>query len=492
MSEIREEDRPLVRLAFIFINGHDKLPGTSIPIPAEILCAILEQALTSQGGHEEERELDYNGLWDICGCLLSFDWVNDPDERRAADGVLRRFMSARLAHYTVREYLFSDRITSGNARFFALTDQEVIAVFLRFVSNSAVRLELDDVNPDYWEDLDSYCTRAAWQAPSVDEMEAQIVAHDDLWKAQAHFWKQPGFYYHISKLFAAGFSDAERIMTLYPLIHGDKYSCADVESTGIQARVILILFFYNRLKSAKRFLSEYGVKILCHTKLLCGIDGFDDERATALEGLWVSASWPGSSEDDHFTPAIRLAATFPDQDGGLLLQAVRFHHPGWRECCQDSGGAQRCEVLDHVKGLLMKLDSCPYEITPLQVAVYNWDLLAARFLLEAGADPNGTGVEGGKPAPFYAFPINDIDDWRHDSPLHILKNAMPRDVEGSEWINWMHEDMHQREKDLNDLEELLKSYGARDFIATTPEEPGNSPADQTDEENKDWKSVVLL
>lgn len=478
-----------MRLAFIFINGHDKVPGNT-PIPAEILCTILEQTLTSQGGHEEERELDYSELWGVCGCLLSVDWVKDPDKRRAADGVHRRFMSARLAHYTVREYLFSDRITSGNARFFALTDQEVIAVFLRFVSNSAVRLELDDVNPDYWEDLDSYCMRAAWAAPSVDEMEAQIAASDELWKAQTKVWKQPRFYFHISGMFADGFYSGTDVMTNFPFL--DNYRDIYVDSTVRQARVILILFYYNRLKLAKRFLSEYGVRILCHTKLLCGMDGFDDEEATALEGLWAGSSFGRIGGRDHFTRTIRLAATFPDQDGGLLLQAVRLHHPELLECCKDSGGARRCEVLDHVKGLLMKLDNCPCEITPLQVAVYNWDLLAARFLLEAGADPNGTGIEDGKPAPFYAFPINDIDDWRHTSPLHILKNARPLEVEKCEWIRLMDDDIAEREENLDDLKDLLESYGARDFIATSPGQMENLTTNTTDQENRDWKSAVLL
>jgi hypothetical protein len=104
-----------------------------------------------------------------------------------------------------------------------------------------------------------------------------------------------------------------------------------------------------------------------------------------------------------------------------------------------------------------------YEITPLQVAVHSWDYYATRVLLEAGADPNGIGVVGGKRAPFYVAPIDNC--WTLASPLHIIRHA----GFAFEEFDYKIRLKEVRESRLSYLEALLKSYGAVDFISPQSE-----------------------
>lgn len=120
--------------------------------------------------------------------------------------------------------------------------------------------------------------------------------------------------------------------------------------------------------------------------------------------------------------------------------------------------------------------------------MYNGDLPAAQFLLGAGADSSGTGVEDGNSAPFYGFAINNTDRWRHASPLHVLRKAecaLPRLV--NKMMQFL---MDKQEEDRDSIEELLKSYGARDFVLISQGQVGNSTASQTVQGNKDLKRVV--
>jgi hypothetical protein len=56
-------------------------------------------------------------------------------------------------------------------------------------------------------------------------------------------------------------------------------------------------------------------------------------------------------------------------------------------------------------------------ITPLQIAVRNWDYTGVKTLLGYGADPNSVGQLGGY------IPTHIDAMWTRSSPLHILRNA---------------------------------------------------------------------
>lgn len=108
---IPEEDQQFVKLALIMICGNDDFR----PFPLmenQLLEAVL---FNLHSGDSDEEDDDYVGFYtsdtlrDRCGCLISLTNNND-----------KTFVA--LAHYTVREFLYSDRISRSSSATFALSD----------------------------------------------------------------------------------------------------------------------------------------------------------------------------------------------------------------------------------------------------------------------------------------------------------------------------------------------------------------------------------
>lgn len=108
---IPEEDQQFVKLAMVMICGNDEF--RPFPLTAnQLLEAVL---FNLHSGDSDEEDDDYVGFYtcdtlrDRCGCLISLTNKDD-----------RTFVA--LAHYTVREFLYSDRIASSTSATFALSD----------------------------------------------------------------------------------------------------------------------------------------------------------------------------------------------------------------------------------------------------------------------------------------------------------------------------------------------------------------------------------
>lgn len=114
---IPEEERQFVQSALLIICGNNDFRPT--PISSNTLLKAIIFRLNSNE-IEEPSFYDRSALRDRCGCLISLTVFKDTEH-------------VSLAHYTVKEYLYSDRIRHSPVSLFALSRELVWTEFLRMV-----------------------------------------------------------------------------------------------------------------------------------------------------------------------------------------------------------------------------------------------------------------------------------------------------------------------------------------------------------------------
>ncbi|KAJ8130544.1 hypothetical protein O1611_g3085 [Lasiodiplodia mahajangana] len=124
LVEIPEMDREFSRAALALICSHTaKIPTAEVLVTACLYSVPFNDIM----------RFSVDTLKEICGSLISLSdlnrapmtWFNRDNEG------LRQFHRCSLAHYTVKEYLFSPIAASGPANFFALSDQIVRDIDLK-------------------------------------------------------------------------------------------------------------------------------------------------------------------------------------------------------------------------------------------------------------------------------------------------------------------------------------------------------------------------
>ena len=135
--EISEEERPSVQLCLRWIDFHNELYGENIPLP------ILLQAIgVRDDGSSKADAMDYIDevyLPETCGCLTNIS-AGTEFHNITLDSV-HNCQVVSFAHYTVREYLISNRIPDSVATDFKLKDQ-LQPEPLRIIISNALRFEL--------------------------------------------------------------------------------------------------------------------------------------------------------------------------------------------------------------------------------------------------------------------------------------------------------------------------------------------------------------
>lgn len=169
---IAEEDRPFVKRALIFILGTNEVldrPITSTVLLKAVLHRFPKGGSRTRRNSRTNREDHGDGLspftieslYDTCGCLVSFSTTDGTEH-------------ARLAHYTVQEFLFSGRILQRLAWPFVMNHQNIGDVFMDMALSVVVENKrlltpvsglsmLETINPNedvirtYRDSLICYC-----------------------------------------------------------------------------------------------------------------------------------------------------------------------------------------------------------------------------------------------------------------------------------------------------------------------------------------------
>ncbi|KAH6880034.1 hypothetical protein B0T10DRAFT_519626 [Thelonectria olida] len=397
--EISDEERSFVRQCLRWIHFHNEQYDNNIP------CAILLQAL--EFSNDEQREpkdecpYDEQDLKEICGCLVHVSPGYGFKIHDQGDELIHEAIPVvSFAHYTVREFLDSDRISTSAVAFFMLEKQieldiqrRIFLTALEFRASNFENLSLEDDSEDLKVNVfrnltgnfRSYCVVSA--IFSISSHPSEIISYQDL---NDHLFDM---------LNPLGAHAGPILQFLYLCqLH---WRSTDKPSRTLECAMVLfsILVLADNFEPLAKGLFQKMKQSLdfVHTPLHFGMELEDaDNNITWCEfnGRMVEffAQAPGG-----YGMGERLEFIL---DQGTTLHnptAVLYSYVG--RCRRDQDHEDRCDRDPRLLNRILELGCDPngaeYAITPLQIAVAAFDFVEVETLLRAGADPNRLGDPDG-------------------------------------------------------------------------------------------------
>ncbi|CAJ2504398.1 Uu.00g117920.m01.CDS01 [Anthostomella pinea] len=429
------------------------IPGRDRDFVREVL-----ETLAVQSGYS-----DVSHIREICGCLvriinhddnlpdnghvsnddqvsegqLDSESNNSAKSKNASPGTAT-YESARdvsnntedkvlLAHYTVKEYLYSDRIIHSEVpgvSLFAVSAEPAVRKWIRTILevNKASKSGLDILPIGV---LQNYCLRATEIVLGTSE--DLLLKYSDLGDLAEELYNP-----YIGQRPAVGAGAEPKSVAPYS------------ESTA--ALYVLDGYLYLGLGAmAERKMESIKAETLVSTRLdRIDIDEISGCWMERLEGsLFFNMGTPREMRlfDPHVTDLL-FTKLMLEVDREILIAAFTANHLNL--CPHHDIRDMPCYILQALAIPRTTVPSACW-MTPIQLAAYAHDYSAAKMLLEAGANPNALGRLG-------SFRSADVDPELGDelvftSPLRIMRTRRA-----------------SIEKDNGvEMEELLISYGAQDF-----------------------------
>ncbi|OBT87645.1 hypothetical protein VE02_02686 [Pseudogymnoascus sp. 03VT05] len=508
--EIPLEDWAVVRQVFEWTLFHSKLYGTKVP------CEIVIQALEKNplaDTYGNGNFYDDTTIKELCGCLITisnglpfgFSAVPEVDDEDEND--VFRPPSISFAHYTVLEFLDSERISRSRASYFAFPKDHILldlvkaailmalnpttytdghgsdehltysaGNFLQNVVDKSLNQDSDETQEtEYWSNrklignFAAYCAASA--VLSINHWPEQISQSEGLnafvfalYNPYAPHYNQ---LFHFLSCLEASHSFVDTNTSLYD--GGLRY---DPGSTFWEIKwisppladvgaIFLLLLWTKSLVFTKR--PDHGVQIFqawAKTRLNFEmvVNRESEIRYTRAHKPLPTYRFSGQlleilAQLGYFYPEefrFFLGYKCEETDSSALLVSYIGSHAHVKNC------RQSCPV-----EVLLQTGADPmgknYYVTPIQIAVGMSDYEGCRMLLEAGADSNDTGNNFGA-------------KWEDDSYLarfNALHGRSPLNILQVPWVISHEDDRYEDMSDFGKLsgriKALLLSYGARSF-----------------------------
>ncbi|KAF2677446.1 hypothetical protein K458DRAFT_409664 [Lentithecium fluviatile CBS 122367] len=430
LREIPKDDWPYARRALSWICVHEmsRLPK-GVPNNC-LISAVFSNA--------DSPVLDPNTLHEICGCLISNAVVGFYE-----DGVEKGFDATTLAHYTVKEFLFSERLSTSELSYFSLSEREASVEYLGTVLQTCAKLDLSK-KPDcyYYETFAAYCRKAARIVPY--DFERLLVQEEDLWQLQISFLNNPRFPVDHSLEF-----DEEEVDDGVPV----RLLCWDSvpqSRTEQQALVLLSMTEDHLWIMTEKFLNGLDLEDIISTSIALTNAKGDVMHTHLLEAIGIASAYYGSWMVD--TVVEIMDRKFPPSTVLMLCMAGHLHGA---HCFE---GIEDCQI-DGRLGNGANPNGPGFQLRPLQLASLRWDYAGVDKLLHAGALPNAIGHRGGKS---FAHIDSSKGQW---TALHIIRNSdfclehvvgLLAEADGQRFVT-------ERYRDRDRIEQLLLRQGAEDF-----------------------------
>ena len=465
---VPEEERLFVDHALRWIAHHNELYGQDIP--CEVLIQAAEASMLSVTGNQNERFYDRDTLREVCGCLIDIL----PKDFYVVEITDRKYMSVSFAHYSVREYLDSNRTSNANLGYRAIGGEDLKDCFLEITLSQAQHVEPNDLwnsgpDPTYTIKIDVfeavcsrfdiYCVESALASflkfPSqicrnsrlstlaIDLLDPSLP-HFPTWEAAACTIMSAIYWFETNVLHNGAFSWG---VTWHP--------DTNTKLKHLHSLLLLSECRSEYLTLAKKFLQGKDLKSLlqaqlCFKKkvLYIYVPPDNHKQIYSFEGSLIEVhaqSAPDSA--DVFRFLIEIGAGLFDPSTTLLSYTGSHDH----RYCKSSCLMQR----------LLELGADPnvrgYRITPLQIATFYEDVEGVEMLLKAGAMPNDTGCPDGIVWPKGSV-MHGLNILHGASPLRICKDfpKLLRPI-------YPEEKPHVREE----IKTLLLTYGAEAFSTTS-------------------------
>lgn len=441
LLEIDQQDRSFARIIFLWVCGNDMLPGSD-PIPVGTLLSVLKHhGLDSAISVSENCK---GLIEEICSCMLTINVATlscgEPGEKEVD--------TAKCAHYTVVEYLFSEQIKTSKASFFGLSNGDIVAEFVATTIAVAETVDLQDLESKYWESFPSYCSRAAWL--SIFTWESDLTEHEALWMGLLRMWSNDLSYFSSADdLFRNDMHERLPELNASWLLIFDPEEAHRVQEFAPGILACLLLNSSHIL--ANKLVSHYGTEIL-EVPFHFYIAPRKGYFGSIVEA--VSMATMGYNDCKEALDAVKLLSHYFDNTQ-LAFICVGIHMRPDTDCECDA--VNSCQPITMLLQYVQAGSDIHYCLTLLQLSVYCLDLRAVQALLDSGVDPNGIGTCDGRPTPIYLYKVDDR--WWSASPLHMVRHA----PFAAEEINETLDIMRSREAQRSEIEELLIQFGAEDF-----------------------------
>lgn len=456
---VPEEERLFVEHALRWIAFHNELYDGQ-GIPCEVLIQATEASMLSLTGNKNERFYDQDTLREVCGCLIDIS----PEDR-----IDRTYISVSFAHYSVREYFDSTRISNAVLGYHTIGGEDLKDRFLQITLSEAQQIQsLEswefDTNltekSDVIQALDSrfevYCVLSALL--SLYKFPSKICGHSTL-NALAIDLLDPSMP-HYSTMEDTAYS-IERATELFST--DDSFDAAFFRTFEWHADTNTELkHLYNLLRLtesdgellplAKTFLQGKDLKSLlqaqlCFNREMWNISSYYESGEFVFKGSLIEVFAQSAIQSvDAFKFLVEVGTGSFDPSIALLLY-IGAHVHSTQFDCKGFCPLQR----------LLELGADPnlrgYRITPLQIATFTSDYEGVEMLLKAGAMPNDTGSADGV-IWHKGSVMHDLNQLHGVSPLRICRDfaiiSRPRHrkVGANNWKK---------------IEALLLYHGAEDF-----------------------------
>ena len=489
LLQIPSAEQPAVLYTFQLIKHHNYLyPRKGFPF-ALLLQAIsvnIERILGSRFS-QKNTVYDEETVRELCACFISITSETAFHRKHEDDRVIR---AVSFAHYTVREYLDSTNLSERLATHVTAIKQNWRLISLETILSEACHGSPKDTILQDWLLKDCHAA-ANLDDPVVKKMAKAVYEafEDDLyiycvvsailmireWPdeiAQQERTYRPAITLVDPLTFNFGLlrQIAWCIDKYFEYFHQDGREWPKVDcfwniqwDSGLTDKRALhltnVLLLAGRstsgLSLARRFLHDKDVNH--HFRARMVFTFASEEFATsAFDGTIVEIfAQTCESHIDAFKLLLEYGSGLYDPSAILLL-SIEGHGCEMRPPHLDHECNESC-ILQRLLASGAKPDKGGYRVTPLQIAVYSWDLEAVVQLLDVGADVNSTGDSSG---PFWGpkTVMSRFNCLHNASPLYICRNLEPYISEFMEW---------KRDGNAKRIEAILLRHGAESFVNTS-------------------------
>jgi len=417
-SYIADEEKEFVRYSLHSICFHDLLWNGSVPLGAKLL---IDAYLASNKGKgqltSDEYLFDLETLKDSCGCLVSFTFDQDGQSQLV-----------NVAHYTVREFLESDR--PSFVSWFKIEQKASYGSILAFILEYAITSEPIEIpiveDWDYCSPLDlrstsslqQYCLAASVRSlKHLEELIEPKLAFRLLDPLEAHHNSLHEAFYLFS------ITDFPEIwIQFYGIGFWDIHWHESTKNSKIPILAHLLLMECYGL--AKVFIQELDIQSALQETL------FGSLRAS-------KKVWPDDPDSSNefgcdlvgFLAKVRVFSEnvldFLEQEArGLVcyINLLPHYMTGHSHHIEDDLVCDSSCVLPRLLQLGANPDPKGFQVTPLQIAIFGRDVAGVRALLQAGADSNNTGEEQGVKWHAEASILGRYCHLHGLAPLYILRH----------------------------------------------------------------------
>ncbi|KAK0646802.1 hypothetical protein B0T16DRAFT_414277 [Cercophora newfieldiana] len=363
---IRDEDYELVHTALSVIYGHECVtrPRVGYGLPVAILLRLLAPLLGGPGVDSASQKVSLSRLRRISGCLLSIS-----KDQKIGQAVVE------LSHYTVKEYLLSNRLEQGPVSRFSLSDTSARRKYCRLVL--LVVCEAEGWDEDFARDIEAnpgplcgdlvvnggllyYCEDDALDDQQLKDLYRRIF------DPSRPSWKK------LRLMSKVEFGLFTPIPYLEPPHNPDAAFFANLVSAGL-------------LSLAKEVLQSGDADdMLYRTPIHTQTTGHTN-RTISIMDLFRDL-YGAFNQGGRFKDLVGMAINQCNPTAALYTYLGCHQHLGH--------GFRECRLYEFiVRGA--DLSGEGYRITPLQIAIYRLDQGAVEELLGRRAKVNGVGDHAG-------------------------------------------------------------------------------------------------